>query len=121
MRTKLIPSILALAVFAGLGLTASASAAPLAPTTVTIKEESGDFSGKVKSSKDKCVNDRKVALYKQKGAEQQPSEDKKVATDNASSNGDWSTGNTGFNKGKFYARAKATEDCQGDNSVTVKV
>jgi hypothetical protein len=121
LRAKLTPPVLALVAVAALGLTAGASARVDAPTTVTIREQSGDFHGKVKSSANKCIDERKVALYKQKGAEQQPSEDKKVATDNASTQGDWSTGNTGFEKGKFYARAKKIEGCQGDSSETVKV
>jgi hypothetical protein len=121
LRTKLIPSILALVVVAALGLTASAGARGAAETNVTIRENSGDFHGKVKSSKQSCVDERKVALYKQKGHDQMPSQDKKVASDSASSNGEWSTGNTGFEKGKFYARAKAISGCQGDNSETVKV
>lgn len=42
--------------------------------------------------------------------------------DTASANGPkymWSTGNTGQQNGKFYARVKCTEDCGGDLSKVV--
>ena len=120
MRTKFMPIALTIAALSAFGLASTASAGGTL-TIVTIREQSGDFFGKVKSERAKCYQDRRVALYKQKGPMQVPSEDKKVAQDNSDNDGKWNTGNTGFNKGKFYARAKATEDCRADNSPTVHV
>jgi hypothetical protein len=91
-------------------------------TTVTIKVAGTDFSGYVKSPRPrKCAKDRKVILYKQVGRNQNPKNDRKIASDTTSKNGDrymWSTGNTGV-KGKFYARVKATSTCKGDTSKTL--
>ncbi len=84
--------------------------------------ESGDFSGKVKSSDPlTCADGRKVTVFKQKGKEQDPKIDKKIASDTAGLQGSdytWSTGNTGVS-GKFYAQAKKTPECKGDRSKTV--
>jgi len=100
-----------------------ASAGSLIDTTVTIKTENGDFWGYVKSPRPKkCAKDRKVVLFKQLGAEQDPANDDRVASDTAERSGDrytWSTGNTGV-YGKFYARVARTSACAGDTSPTVR-
>ena len=87
--------------------------------------ENDGFYGYVKSPKEnKCANGRKVILLKQLGQSQDPGADQKIGTDIAQANGDgymWSTGNTGHMKGRFYARAKKTPDCQADNSKSVKM
>jgi len=94
-----------------------------AETTVTIRTENGDFWGFVSSPRPlKCAEGRKIVLFKQVGAEQDPRVDQRIADDTASLNGDryeWSTGNTG-KFGKFYARAGKTDDCKGDTSKTVR-
>jgi hypothetical protein len=89
-----------------------------AATTVTIKAEGVDLSGKVKSPRQACVTDRKVILIKQIGT-RGGGDDIKFASDTASSDGSWSTGTTGT-AGKFYAKVKATTRCQGDTSPTVR-
>ena len=95
---------------------------PRSDTTVTIHVEGRDFSGTVNSSHPvRCANNRKVILFKQLGAQQDPHNDTKVASDMTSLNGgryQWSTGNTGI-RGKFYARAPATDRCKADSSPTV--
>jgi hypothetical protein len=100
-----------------------ASAGTLADSTVTIKAQSGDFSGTISSSRPmRCAQDRKVVVFKQAGANQDPSQDDRVASDTASLSGDryeWSTGNTGV-YGKVYARVGRTEHCKADTSRTVR-
>lgn len=120
LRTKFMPIALTIAALSAFGLASTASAGGTL-TIVTIRENSGDFFGKVKSQKAKCFKNRRVALYKQKGPMQVPSEDRKVAQDDSDNEGKWNTGNTGFDKGKFYARAKAIEGCRADNSPTLKL
>jgi hypothetical protein len=91
-------------------------------TTVTIHVEGRDFSGTVNSSRPmRCANNRKVILFKQLGAQQDPQNDTRVASDTTSFNGghyQWNTGNTGI-RGKFYARAPKTSNCKADSSLTV--
>ena len=123
MRVKMV---MATAVIAISGVFATgASAAERTPTKVTIKAEGGDFYGYVKSEDPaSCADGRKVILYKLKGGgSPDPSTDEKIGMDTASANGPkymWSTGNTGQQNGKFYARVKRTEDCGGDLSKVVR-
>jgi hypothetical protein len=104
--------------------TVTAGAGQKADTIVTIKAEGTDLSGVVKSPRPKkCAKDRKVTVFKQKGASQNPAVDEKIASDTASLNGDryeWNTGNTGLT-GRFYARVGPTEFCKKDTSRTIKV
>jgi hypothetical protein len=102
-----------------IGMSTSASAGGAAETKVTIKGP-GDVYGYVKSPKVKCMDDRKVTVFKQKGA-RGGGNDVKMASDNASLNGDryqWSVGNPGI-QGKFYARAGRIPGCKADNSKTI--
>jgi hypothetical protein len=123
LKPKLLPIVAALAVVGAMLLAGMASAGTAAPTTLTIKAKSGDFSGTIDSTRPlKCAKDRNVIVYKQKGKEQDLSVDKKVASDTAGLSGDhyeWSTGNTGLS-GKFYAHVKRTPDCKAASSRTVK-
>jgi len=94
-----------------------------AETKVSIKAESGGFFGYVKSDKQKCANGRKVTLYKLKGNGYDPKNDKKIGSDIAQANGDkymWSTGNTGYMKGHFYAFAKKKKGCAAGFSKAIK-
>jgi hypothetical protein len=120
LRTIAVASSLALGL--AFPVAAVAGGGTKIKTAVTIQVQGRDFSGYVNSPRPrKCAKDRKVILYKQTGRNQNPSRDKRVATDTASKNGDrfmWSTGNTGIS-GKFYARVKATSDCKGDTSKTL--
>jgi len=104
-----------------LAVASVANARAGAETKVTINEENGDFSGKVKSEKQKCVEERKVTLWKQSGKEPDPGADEKIATDTTDEGGEWSTGNTGVEKGKYYAKAHKVSGCKKAYSKTVRV
>ena len=121
MRGKLLV-VPALAVTVAAGLTAGAGAAVDADTTVTIKAEGTDLSGRVKSPKPlKCADGRKVIVFKQKGT-RGGGDDVKFATDTASLEGDvyrWNTGNTGT-EGRFYAKVRRIEGCKADTSKTIR-
>jgi hypothetical protein len=119
-----IPSFVAALLLCGaVAFAAPAGARAPAKTKVTIQAESGGFFGYVFSPKpQKCANNRVVKLYKQKGAHQSPSTDPRIGSDIAQPNGDrfmWSTGNTGFAPGKFYARAGRTTGCKADSSKSI--
>jgi hypothetical protein len=126
VKRKLMPGVIVALVVGAVSVAGSvtAGAGQKAETIVTIKAEGTDLSGVVKSPRPKrCAKDRKVSVYKQKGASQNPAVDDKIASDTASLNGDryeWSTGNTGMT-GRFYARVGPTEFCKKDTSRTIKV
>jgi hypothetical protein len=119
---KSIVGVLAVAACALLVVAATAFAGR-AETKVKIKAESGGFYGYVKSDKDKCANGRKVTLYKLKGNGYDPRNDKKIGSDIAQANGTkymWSTGNTGYMKGYFYAYAKKIKGCKAGFSKAIQ-
>lgn len=98
----------------------SAQASPArnkATTTVTIKAEGVDLSGKVKSPRQGCITNRKVNVIKQVGS-RGGGDDRKFASDTASSDGSWDTGNTGT-PGHFYAKVAGTSKCKADTSPTI--
>jgi hypothetical protein len=123
VRPKLLPIVLGVAVLGAVSFSGMASAGTAAVTTLTIKAQSGDLSGTIDSPRPmKCARNRNVIVYKQKGKNQDVSEDRKVASDTAGLNGDryeWSIGNSGLS-GKFYAHVKRTPDCKAASSRTVK-
>jgi hypothetical protein len=92
-----------------------------AATKVTIKYNGDGFEGKVKSSKAKCLKNRTVKVYKQKGSSQDPSTDQKLYKDTTDKEGHWDTGTSGQAKGKFYAFAKRSTGCKKGYSKTIKV
>jgi hypothetical protein len=121
MNTRSTPLVLGLvAAFTlpAVGTVAHAAAAARADTTVTITAQGVDLSGKVKSPRQSCITDRKVIVVKQIGT-RGGGDDVNFASDLASSDGSWSTGNTGT-AGKFYAKVKATTTCRGDTSPTIR-
>jgi hypothetical protein len=114
--------VLAAICLATLALTASAQAIVRAPTTLTIRADGLDLSGKVKSPRLSCLGGRNIRLYKQVGTEQNPSVDKRIATDTSErvgDHGEWSTGNTGI-AGKFYVRTGRTTACKAGSSGTIR-
>jgi hypothetical protein len=124
LSIKKLSVALVAAVTAGALVMASMAVARGADTGVTIKGPEGDFHGKVLSPKSKCLGDRKVIVYKQKGPKQDPSSDKKIANDTSERQGDvgkWSVGNTGYKQGKFYAKAKRSQGCAAGRSTTIKL
>jgi hypothetical protein len=99
----------------------SSEAATRAATTVTIKAEGIDLSGTVKSKRKVCKDNRKVLVFKQKGAKG-GADDKKVGEDTTELHngvGVWETGNSGF-EGRFYAKVKRTKHCKGAVSPTIR-
>ena len=122
-RIKTLMAVSAIAL-TGAVTTSTATAAQLSPTEVTIEAQpGGDFSGYVRSADPNCEDGRKVTLFKMLGDAPDRSVDRKIATDTSSSNGsegEWSTGNTGERKGKFYARVGKTSLCKGDVSPYTK-
>jgi hypothetical protein len=118
--------VLVCALGAALGLGAAAYAATTrAPTTLTIKGPNGDFHGRIDSPKlQKCVEGRLVNVFKQKGSEQRPKTDQRIGADTAEVTGDhgvWSIGNSGFRKGRFYARAPRTSRCKTGKTGTITI
>ncbi|UJA20521.1 hypothetical protein HJD18_10080 [Thermoleophilia bacterium SCSIO 60948] len=112
--------LLAIAMIGALVVAAPATARAPAETQVTIKGENGDFQGKVKSSREpKCTEERTIKVMRVRNGP-----DEKIATDNASKEGNaykWSTGNTGEKKGRFYAKAPKTSGCAAGKSKTIRV
>ena len=94
----------------------SVASAAATPTTVTIKGPQGDFHGKVKSEKTRCVKDRKVKVFKVKA-----SGDIKIASDTSDNDGSWSVGTTGYKNGRFYAKAQKTDNCKRGISKVIKL
>jgi hypothetical protein len=123
MRIKTIIATGLVALSGAVAVT-QAEAANKADTQVTIQGGEGEYFGYVKSSnKQQCANNRKVKVYKMLGSSPSPSSDKKIGSDTSSPNGDgymWNAGNTGYKKGKFYAKAGATDYCKSDLSPVIK-
>ena len=123
MRTKLLMvPMVAVVVIAGLAGSASA-APPPANTTVTIRAQGTDLSGRVSSPAPvRCAQNRMVHVYKQIGP-RGGGNDIHFASDTASLQGGqykWSTGNTGT-PGYFYAKVFPKPGCRGDTSDTIRV
>ncbi len=127
MRAKLmVVPMVVLAMAAGLtgSATAADGSARVTPanTTVTIRAQGTDLSGRVSSSAPlRCARNRRVIVYKQIGT-RGGGDDVQFASDNASRQGNvymWSTGNTGT-PGRFYAKVWPITGCRGDTSDTIR-
>jgi len=126
MKPKLFTTV-AVAVLCGavaLSITGVAGARSDAATKVTINKESDGFFGYVKSDKpNRCANNRKVTVYKLKGASPDPGSDKYIGSDIAQANNNgyqWNTGNTGnTSHGSYYAHAKKIPGCLAGTSKVV--
>jgi hypothetical protein len=122
MRRNLVVALPAALVAVGACVVGGADAAVDAPSTVTIKAEGTDLSGKLKSPKlQKCVQGRKVIVFKQKGT-RGGGDDINFASDTADVSGtvgEWSTGTTGT-EGRFYAKVRPIDGCKGDTSDTIR-
>jgi hypothetical protein len=100
----------------------NAIAAGKASTEVTIQGQNGDYFGYVKSSKSSCESDRKVNVFKMLGSSPSPQTDQKIGSDTSQPNGPdgmWSIGNSGYKKGKFYAKVRNNTECKGDLSPVI--
>jgi hypothetical protein len=84
-------------------------------TKVTIKEDHGDFHGKVFSRKRKCEGRGVVTVYKLQGTgAYHPATDKKIGSDMSEGDGDhgvWSVNDTGARRGRCYAMARRSPGC----------
>ena len=103
--------ILTLVAIIALVVAATTGARGAADTKVTIKGPNGDFSGKIKSSKQKCMGGRKVIVYRLRGNGYDPDHDTRIAKDTSEvvrNHGQWSVGNTGAGPGAYYALAKCS-------------
>lgn len=104
-----------------IALAPTAQARALAPVTVTIKAAGVDLYGTVKSPQHVCMAHRTVVVYKQIGT-RGGGDDRRIASDTTSIEhgvGVWDTGNTGI-AGRFYAKVKASADCRGATSPTIR-
>jgi hypothetical protein len=119
---RLFLAFVVVALLGALAMASLAGARGRAITRVTIHGDNGDFQGRIISDRARCLGNRKVVVYKQKGDRQVPSEDKKIGSDISERHGDhgeWSIGNSGFKHGDFYAHAKKNDFCRGDFSKTI--
>lgn len=123
-KLKTIMAVAAISLTGAVATTSAASAAQLSPTEVTIQGTGGDYYGYVKSTdEDNCESGRKVTVFKMLGSSPDRHVDQKIGSDTAQANGPdamWSIGNSGYKKGKFYARTGKTPYCAGDISPVIK-
>jgi len=123
-KLKTIMAVAAISLTGAVATTGAASAAQLSPTQVTIEGTGGDYFGYVKSTdEDNCEGGRKVTVFKMLGSSPNRQVDMKIGSDTAEPNGPdamWSIGNSGYKKGKFYARTGKTPYCAGDVSPVIK-
>ena len=122
MRPTPLRAVVALAACTAVAVTGIAHGAGPAKTRVTVKGSS-EIYGFVKSPKTKCMNDRKVTVFRQKGAIG-GGNDVRVASDNADRQGDryrWSIGNPGLQGKKIYARAGKAPGCKAGRSASYRV
>lgn len=123
--TKTIRTILALVValsMAAVGVPGAAVAKKKsAKVKVTLISNGGDFSGRVKSSRDKCVAEREVEVYFQGGSEPDRSSDELYLSDTSEENGEWSFGNNRAGEGTYYAYVARKSGCKAATSESVEV
>src|SRR5947209_3672950 len=85
-----------------------------ATTTVTLSGPDS-VSGTIHSPSKSCLGGRKVVVFMQKGAHQDPSVDQKMnstTSERQGNKGVWDMGNPGFPKHKkYYARANRKTGC----------
>jgi hypothetical protein len=118
----------ALRVAASIALACAVTAGPAAgsgPTDyptffVEFEFSEGKFAGKIDSSKGKCVNDRKIVLYRKKNKDK-----KKLGADKTNEKGKFKIGVNDPKDGKYFAMAKSksagNDDCQGEKSAKVEI
>jgi hypothetical protein len=123
-RKKIFLALIVVTLLGAFAMVSLAGARARATTKVTIHGDNGDFQGRVISDRGRCLGGRTVIVYKQKGATQQPRDDKRIGTDTSErhgDHGDWALGNTGFRNGDFYAKVRANDNCKGDFSRTISL
>ena len=104
--------VAALAISSG----ASAGAKGQANTKVTIQGGGGLVEGEVKSpDENHCANQRKVLIFKVKNGNAT-----KAGSDRATQNGDRYQWAKAFEGGRYFAKVRGNNKCQGDVTETVK-
>lgn len=88
------------------GLVAGGASAGLKAKTEIKLTNTVDVAGKVKSKDALCKDGRKVSIFKKRSGD-----DKKLGSDNADGAGEFSFGNPGLSKGKYYVKARSTPGC----------
>jgi hypothetical protein len=125
LRKRNVFAALVVAALVGALVMASlAGARARADSRVTIHGDNGDFQGRIFSDRGRCLGNRRVVVYKQKGDRQDPQFDLKIATDTSErvgDHGEWSVGNTGRKNGDFYAKVRRTDACKPDRSRTISL
>lgn len=114
MKAKGLLSAILAATCGALVIASVALASP-AQTTATIKGPDHVY-GTVTSPSTKCLGNRKIIIFKQKGSTQNPSSDQKkyglATSTRQGSKGVWDAGNPGLGHGNFYAEATAKSGCK---------
>ncbi|HKP89571.1 MAG TPA: hypothetical protein VJT75_06300 [Thermoleophilaceae bacterium] len=111
--------ITVLALTGAIAMTGAAEAA--STPKLTIKGPNGDFQGTIKAKKRKCMNGRTVHVFMK--TDQGPQE---IGSDTSELNADktrgqWSTGNSGYKNGEFFAKADPKGSCKPLTSKTITV
>jgi hypothetical protein len=114
-----IPAVLC-ALALGMG-TATAGQTDYPTFFTKFKFSQGQFAGEIDSSKGKCVQNRKIVLYRKKNGDR-----KKLGSDKTNGKGKFKIGVGGNPKnGKYFAEAdvKGVGDgtCQGEKSAKVEI
>jgi hypothetical protein len=110
-RTLRITAAIA-AIFLLGGLVSVATARHAAKTKVTIHYTGDGFHGKLKSSKAKCIKNRKVKVIRKSNGQ-------KLYSDISDRDGRWDTGNSGQVHGTFYAHTRRIPGCRGGTSESI--
>jgi hypothetical protein len=110
-RTLRIAAAIA-AIFALASAVSVAGARDAARTKVTIHYNGDGFQGKLKSSKGKCIRNRKVKVFKKSNGH-------KLYSDITDHDGHWDTGNSGQVHGTFYAHTGRIPGCKGGTSKSI--
>jgi hypothetical protein len=108
-----------LALTGAIAMTGAAEAA--STPKLTIKGPNGDFQGKIKAKKRKCMNNRQVHVFMvtDEGPQEIGSDTSELNTEKT--RGLWSIGNSGYKSGKFFAKAEPKGSCESLKSKTITV
>jgi hypothetical protein len=108
-----------LALTGAIAMTGVAEAAP--KSKLTIKGPNGDFQGTIKASKRKCMNNRTVHVFMKTDAGPQEIGSDTSELNSEKTRGLWSTGNSGYKNGEFFAKAGPKGSCAPLKSKTITV
>jgi hypothetical protein len=111
--------ITVLALTGAIAITGAAEAAQ--KSKLTIKGPNGDFQGTIKAKKRSCMKGRTVRVFMQTAEGPQ-----EIGSDTSELNAEktrglWSTGNSGYKNGEFFAQAARKGQCKLLRSKTITV